>query len=128
MVIDKLNDINENLREIHNNCNWVRPRNNHQKSSPPKPTKSYDGDVLTHWNEFKKLVDAKRKLNDSSLSKMYRKIKGEIDNLEKSTIGTSTLENFYKRKTNPKPKTLKLIASWIENERKEYGEEDCENE
>ena len=122
MVIDKLNDINENLCEIHNNCNWVRPRNDHQKSSPPKPTKSYDGDVLTLWNKFAHLFDAKRRTNDVSLSKMYHKLKREIEDLGKGSIGTSTLENFYKPKTNHKPRTLQLVASWVENER-----EDCEN-
>ena len=87
MVIDKLNDINENLREIHNN---------YQKSSPPKPTKSYDGDVLALWNKFAHLFDAKRKTDDVSLSKMYCKLKSEIEDLGKGSIGTSTLENFYK--------------------------------
>jgi hypothetical protein len=92
MVIDKLNDINENLRETHNNCNWIRPRNDHQKSSPPKPTKSYDGDVLTLWNKFAHLFDAKRKTDDVSLSKIYRKLKSEIEDLGQGSIGTSTLE------------------------------------
>ena len=54
---------------------------------------------------------------------MYLKVKSEIKDLRKGSIGVSTLENFYKRKTNPKPKTLKVIVSWIENERREYDEE-----
>ena len=45
---------------------------------------------------------------------MYCKIKSEIEDLGKGTIGTSN--------------TLKLIASWVENEKGGYGEEDCENE
>jgi len=67
-------------------------------------TKSYDGDVLTLWNKFAHLFDAKRKTNDVSLSEMYCKIKREIDDFGKGTIRTSTLENFYKCRTNPKPK------------------------
>ena len=82
---------------------------------------------VTLWNEFKKLFEAKRKLNESSLSEMYCKIKSEIENLGKSTIGTSTVENFYKCQTNPRPNTLKMIASWVENEKRDYGEEDYEN-
>jgi len=80
VVVDKLD---ENLCEIRSNCNWVRPHNNHQKSSPPKSTKSYDGDVLTLWNKFAHLFDAKRKTDDVSLSKMYRKLKSEIEDLGK---------------------------------------------
>jgi hypothetical protein len=45
---------------------------------------------------------------------MYCKIKGEIEDLGKGTI-------------NPRPNTLKLIASWVENEKGDYGEEDGEN-
>ena len=128
MVVDKLNGIEESVHEIRNNCNWVRPHRKYRRSNSPKPVESYEGDVLTLWNEFKNLFDAKRKLNESSLSEMYCKIKSEIEDLGKGTIGTSTLENFYKCKTNPKPNTLKLIASWVENEKGGYGEEDCENE
>ena len=58
---------------------------------------------------------------------MYRKLKSEIEDLGKGSIGTSTLENFYKCKTNPRPNTLKLIASWVENEKRDHGEEDYEN-
>ena len=122
VAIDKLNGIEESLHEIHNNYNWVRPHSKYQSSNSPKPVESYEGDILTLWNEFKKLFDAKRKLHNSSLSEMYCKIKSEIENLRKGTIGTSTLENFYKCKTNLKPNTLKLIASWVENEKRENGE------
>jgi hypothetical protein len=58
---------------------------------------------------------------------MYCKIKSEIENLGKGTIGTSMLANLYKCKTNPRPNTLKLVAFWVENERRDYGKKDCEN-
>ena len=80
-----------------------------------------------HRLQFKQLFDAKKKLNNSSLSEMYCKVKGEIDNLDKGAIGTSTLENFYKCRTNPKPNTLKLIASWVENKRRDHSEKTGEN-
>jgi hypothetical protein len=92
--------LKKSLCEIRNNHKWFL-----------KPTKLYEGDVLTLWNEFKQLFDAKRKLDNSSLSEMYCKIKSEINDLGKGTIGVSTLENFYKQKTNPKPRTLQLVAS-----------------
>jgi hypothetical protein len=125
VVVDKLNGIERSLCEIQDNLKWFKSNDKHRS---PNPIKSYEGDVPTLWNEFKKLVDAKRKTNDVSLSKMYRNIKSEIEDLGKGSIGTSTLENFYKRKTNPKPRTLKLIAFWVENEKGGYCEEDCENE
>jgi hypothetical protein len=124
VVVDKLNGIEGSLCEIQDNLKWFKPNNKHRS---PKPTKPYEGDVLALWNEFKKLFDAKRKLNDSSLSEMYCKVKGEIDNLEKGTIGTSTLENFYKCKTNPKSRTLSLISLWVENERRDHSEGNHEN-
>jgi hypothetical protein len=70
----------------------------------------------------------KRKLANISLSAMCSKVKNKINDLGKGSIGTSTLKNFYKRKTNPntKPKTLKLVASWVENKKRDYDEEDCE--
>ena len=55
------------------------------------------------------------------------KCKSEIKDLGKGTIGASTVENFYKQKTNPKPRTLEVIVSWVENERRDYGKENCEN-
>ena len=55
---------------------------------------------------------------------MYCKIKSEIENLEKGAVGTFALENFYMCRMNPKPNTIKLIVSWVENERGDYGEED----
>jgi hypothetical protein len=61
--------------------------------------------VSTLWNSFKeKLFDAKRKLGDISLSKMYCKVKNEIEYLGTGTIGTFTVGNFYKRRTNPRTK------------------------
>jgi hypothetical protein len=103
VVVDKLKGIEESLHEICNNRNWVRPHRKYRRSNSPKPTKSYDGDVLTLGNEFKQLFDAKRKLNESSLSEMYCKIKSEIKDLGKCSIGASAIaENFYKCKTNPR--------------------------
>jgi hypothetical protein len=73
MVIDKL----KSLCEIRDNFKWFKPNNKH---CSPKPTKSYKGDVLPLWNEFKQLFDAKRKL-DISLSEMCCKIKSKIEDL-----------------------------------------------
>ena len=119
VVVDKLNGIEGSLCEI---LKWFKPNDKHR--SP----KSYGGDVLTLWNEFKQLFEAKSKLNESSLSEMYCKVKSEIKDLGNGTIGTFTLENFYKCKTNPRPNTLKLIASWVENEKGGCCEKDCKNE
>ena len=68
MVLDKL----KSVCKIHNNdnCKWFKPHNKYRTSSSFKPTKSYDENVLTLWNEFKQLFDAKRKLDDISLSEM----------------------------------------------------------
>jgi len=122
VVVDKLNVIEKSFCEIRDNFKWFKPNNKH---CSPKPTKSYKGDVLPLWNEFKQLFDAKRKL-DISLSEICCKIKSKIEDFGKGIVGTSTLENFY---MNPKPNnTLKLIASWVENERGNYREENCENE
>jgi hypothetical protein len=44
-----------------------------------KTTEPYDRDVLTLWNEFKELFATERKLNDDSPSKIYCKIKNEIE-------------------------------------------------
>jgi hypothetical protein len=119
-----VNVIEKSVCEIQNCISSHKSR----ASRSVKATKSYDENVLSLWNEFKQLFDTKKKLGNSSLSEMYCKIKGEIEDLGKGTIGTATLENFYKCKTNPKPNTLKLIASWVKNERRDYSEEDCENE
>jgi len=73
------------------------------------------------FNKFKQLMDVKKRLNDISLSAIYCKVKSEIEDLGKGSIGASIVENFYKRKMNPKPKTLKLIAPWVENERRDHG-------
>jgi len=121
MVVNKFNCIEESLCEIRDNLRWFKPNDKHRSL---KPTKLYAGSVLKLWNEFKQIIDAKRKLDNVSWSKMYLKVKSEIEDLRKGSIGVSTLENFYKRKMNPKPKTLKVIVSWIENERREYDEED----
>ena len=50
-------------------------------------------------------------------SKIYRKVKSEIEDLGQGSIGTSTAKNFYKWKTNSKLNTLRLIVLWVENER-----------
>ena len=120
MVVNKFNCIEESLCEIRDNLRWFKPNDKHRSL---KPTKLYAGSILKLWNEFKRIIDAKRKLDNVSWSKMYLKVKSEIKDLRKGSIGVSTLENFYKRKMNPKPKTLKVIVSWIENERREYDEE-----
>ncbi|KAG9303601.1 hypothetical protein G9A89_018497 [Geosiphon pyriformis] len=72
-------------------CSFYHCMFPNDKHHSPKPIKSYEGDVLTLWDEFKKLVE----------------------DLGKGTIGASTVENFYKQKTNSKPNTLKLIAPLI---------------
>ena len=89
MVVDEL----KSVCKIRDNLKWFKPHNNHRKSSRPKPTKSYDGDVLTLWNEFKKLFNAKRKLDGISLSAMYCKIKSEIYDLGKGINSEEDCEN-----------------------------------
>ena len=67
VVVDKLNSIEESLHEIRNNRNWIRPHSKYRRSNSPKPVvESYEGDILTLWNEFKQLFDAKRKLDNIS--------------------------------------------------------------
>jgi hypothetical protein len=92
-MVDKLNDIEKSVCEIRDNCNWVRPHNDHQKSNPSKLTKLYDGDVLTLWNEFKQLFDAKRKLNDISLSEMCCKIKRTLERAPSELLQWRTFTN-----------------------------------
>ena len=41
-------------------------------------------------------------------------------------IAASTLKSFYKRKTNPRKKTLEVIEEWI-NKNKEIEDEDVNN-
>ena len=110
VVLDKLNCIEESLYEIRDKLNWFKPHNKYQRSSS---LKSYEGVVLRLWNEFKQFLDANKKLNETSLSEMYCKVKSEIEGLGKGniSIGVSTVKNFYKCKTNPKIKTLRLMHS-----------------
>ena len=96
VVVDKLDGIKRSLCEIRDNLKWCKPNNKHRS---PKPTKLYEGSILKLWNEFKRILDAKRKLDNISQSKMYRKIKSEIEDLGKGSIGVSTVENFYEFQT-----------------------------
>jgi hypothetical protein len=49
VVVNKFNCIEEILCELRDKLKWFKPHN-YQTSSPPK---SYEGNVLTLWNEFK---------------------------------------------------------------------------
>ena len=85
----KLTGIEENLREIQKNCKPF------DQSSSLKLIKHYEGNTSILWNEFKQFFDAERK--DISMSRMYRKVKSEIEDLGTGTIGASFTiqdENF----------------------------------
>ena len=52
--------------------------------------------------------------------------------LEGKGVATSTIKNFYQRKTNPRRKTIEAIQQWVNEEKKkevesEDYEEDNEN-
>jgi len=62
VVVDKLDGIKRSLCEIRDNLKWFKPNNKHHS---PKPTKLYEGSILKLWNEFKRILDAKRKLDNA---------------------------------------------------------------
>ena len=47
------------------------------------------------------------------------RLRAKIEDLEKDSIGVSTLENLNESQAQ----YLKIIASWVENKRRDHGED-----
>ena len=106
---NKLYDINQKIDKI---INLIEPKKRHNKR-PSKPfgERSYLPDVEKLWKNFKNLFDKKAGL-DPKFS--FNQMAAEIRELrEGKGVAASTLENFYKRKTNPRKRTLEAIEEWI---------------
>src|SRR6185312_8265524 len=95
---NKLHDINQKIDEI---INLIKPKKRHNnKPSKPFGERSYLPDVEKLWKNFKKFFDKTAGL-DPKFS--FNQMAIEIRELrEGKRIAASTLENFYKRKTNPR--------------------------
>jgi hypothetical protein len=67
---------------------------------------------------------------DFSFSEMVIEIRELLG--EGKGVATSTIKNFYQRKTNPRRKTIEAIQEWVNKEKKKEVEsevdEDNENE
>jgi hypothetical protein len=74
-----------------------------KKSSSLKPTESYVGDVLTLWDKFKKLFDAKRKLDGNFCSK--------INVLSRTISQICRFSNYEDPHGHPGPHSSTLLAS-----------------
>jgi len=108
---NKLYVINQKIDRIINLIEPTKRRNN--KSSKQFGERSYLPDV-----------DKKAGL-DPNFS--FNQMATEIRELHEGRgIAVSTLKSFYKRKTNPRKKTLEAIEEWI-NKNKEIEDEDVNN-
>ena len=119
---NKLCDINQKIDKI---INLIEPKRRHNnKPSKPFGERSYLPDVEKLWKNFKNLFDKKAGL-DPKFS--FHQMATEIRELcEEKGVAASTLKNFYKRKTNPRKKTLEAIEEWIDKN-KEIEDEDVNN-
>ena len=82
--------IKRSLCEIQDNLKWFKPNDKHCSL---KPTKLYKRSILKLWTKSKRILDAKRKLDNVSWSKMYLKVKSEIKDLRKGSIGVLQCRN-----------------------------------
>jgi hypothetical protein len=119
---NKLYDINQKIDKI---INLIEPKKRHNnKPSKPFGERSYLPDVEKLWKNFKNLFDKKAGL-DPNFS--FNQMATEIRELrEEKGIAASTLKNFYKRKTNPRKRTLEAIEEWMDNN-KEIDANDNDN-
>jgi len=99
-----------------------------RKLSKTKPSanKIYSPDIATLWNALRQLYDKRIEL-DSKFS--FNEIAFEISKLlnKQKTIATSTIRNFYLRRTTLRKKTIEAIQRWIDEEKKEnvnYSDEE----
>jgi len=80
--------------------------------------KIYLPEIEKLWNDLKRLYDERIKLDPKfSFNKMAFEIHKLLD--EQKVIATSTIRNFYLRRTTPRRKTIEAIQRWIDKERKE---------
>ena len=87
--------------------------------------KIYLPDVETLWRDLRQLYD-KRTESDPNFS--FNKMAFEIRKLlgEQKAIATSTITNFYLRRTTPREKTIEAIQHWIHKEKENVNHEDDE--
>src|SRR5204863_7878299 len=103
---NKLYNINQKIDKI---INLIEPTKRH--NNKPFGRRNYLPDVEKLWKNFKNLFDKKAGL-DPNFS--FNQMATEIRELrEGKGVAASTSKNFYKRKTNPRKRTLETIEEWI---------------
>jgi hypothetical protein len=117
---NKLYVINQKIDRI---INLIEPKKRHNnKPSKPFGEQSYFPDVEKLWKNFKNLFDKKAAGLDPKFS--FNQMATEIRELrEGKGVAASTLKSFYKRKTNPRKRTLEAIEEWI-SKNKEIDDND----
>ena len=87
--------------------------------------KIYSPEIEKLWNDLKRLYDERIKLDPKfSFSKMAFEIRKLLG--EQKAIATSTIRNFYLRRTTPREKTIEAIQHWIHKEKENVNHEDDE--
>src|SRR2546421_8275714 len=92
--------INQKIDQI---INKIEPRKSQLKNKINKLTdyKKYSQEIENLWKDFKQLFKKKTGLNpDFSFSEMVIEIRELLG--EGKGVATSTIKNFYQRKTNPR--------------------------
>jgi len=124
---NQLHTINQKIDQI---INKIEPRKSQLKNKINQLTddKKYSQEIENLWKDFKQLFDKKTELNpDFSFSEMVIEIRELLG--EGKGVATSTIKNFYQRKTNPRRKTIETIQEWVNKEKKkEVESEDYEDD
>jgi hypothetical protein len=102
------------LHTINQIIDKIEPRRKQFKNKTNQLTsdKQYSQEIENLWKDFKQLFDKKTGLNpDFSFSEMVIEIRELLG--EGKGVATSTIKNFYQRKTNPRRKTIEAIQEWV---------------
>src|SRR6185312_2623528 len=88
--------------------------------------KIYPPEIEKLWNDFKRSYDKRIKFDPKfSFTKMAFEIHKLLD--KQRAISTSTIRNFYLRRTTPQKKTIEAIQRWINEENVNHSDEEIDN-